>query len=181
MRDGQRDEAATGVAAPLLDHPVVVGLHAQVREDLVLGLHEHLAAEAGERREAHLGVGPVGIHVLDAGLGVQAAAAHLLVGDARDLHLVAVEPGGGGEAGLRDALVLVQPPVAQLALVGRLVAEHAADELHLPALLDGAGPDVVVLGREAVEPDPTVLDDVVIDGDDLREVLIHGHQATPVI
>jgi hypothetical protein len=38
LHDDERDEATVGVAAPLLDHPVVVGLHAEVGQLLVLGL-----------------------------------------------------------------------------------------------------------------------------------------------
>ena len=48
----------------------------------------------------------------------------------------------------------------------------------LPALLDHPGPDVAVLRRQAVLPHVGVLDDVVVDRDDLREVL-HGREATP--
>ena len=52
--------------APLVDHPVVVGLHAQEREVLVLALEERLAAEAGERvGEADGRLDVVGRHVLE--------------------------------------------------------------------------------------------------------------------
>ena len=50
----ERDEAALAVTgAPLVDHPVVVGLDAEQRQLLVVALQERLAAEAGQRvREA---------------------------------------------------------------------------------------------------------------------------------
>ena len=62
---GERDEPALAVAgAPLVDHPVVVGLHAEERELLVVALEEGLAAEAGQRvREADRRVDVVGVHV----------------------------------------------------------------------------------------------------------------------
>ena len=45
--DRERDQLAARVAAPLLDHPVVVGADAGQTEVAVLGLGERLAAEAG--------------------------------------------------------------------------------------------------------------------------------------
>ena len=61
-------QPSAAVAAPLLDHPVVVGDDAGHREVLVLGFEERLAAEARERREAQRGVHLVDDHVVDAGL-----------------------------------------------------------------------------------------------------------------
>ena len=46
--DDQRDEAAARVAAPLVDHPVVVGPHAGEGQFVIAGLGEGLAAEPGE-------------------------------------------------------------------------------------------------------------------------------------
>src|SRR4030095_6101349 len=54
--DDQRDEPAGVVAAPIVDHPVVVGPHAGQAEVVVLGLGEGLAAEAGEGGEAERGL-----------------------------------------------------------------------------------------------------------------------------
>ena len=48
--DAQGNEVAVRAAAPILDHPVVVG-HALEAEVQVLAFHERLAAEAGEGRE----------------------------------------------------------------------------------------------------------------------------------
>ena len=50
--DAERDQLASAVAAPFLDHEVVVGDDAGFGELLVLGLEEGLAAEAGKGGEA---------------------------------------------------------------------------------------------------------------------------------
>ena len=67
----QRDEVAVGVGAPLLDHVVVVRLHAGQAEVEVVALHERLAAEARERRERDRPVDPGRREVLDAGLAAR--------------------------------------------------------------------------------------------------------------
>ena len=38
--EAKRDQATAGIAAPFLDHPVVVGLHTELRELFVLALGE---------------------------------------------------------------------------------------------------------------------------------------------
>ena len=70
--DAQRDEAAAALPGPLVDHEVVVGLHARERELLVVHPEEHLAGEAHDVREAE--------RPLDA---------RLVHGDEALLHLVA--------------------------------------------------------------------------------------------
>ena len=64
--------------------------------------------------------------------------------------------------------------VGQRPVLGRLahlVGELAADEGHLPHRRPHRPrADLLVLGRQAVLPDVGRLDDVVIDGDDFREV-----------
>ena len=50
--EAQREQPAAAVAAPLLDHEVVVGDDAGLGQLLVLRLEEGLAAEAGKGREA---------------------------------------------------------------------------------------------------------------------------------
>ena len=114
--EAQRDEPAARVGAPLLDHPVVVGLHAEQPELPVLGLGEGLAAEAGERREAQRRLDVVGVHVLEPGLHLVGARAHLLVGDALHGHLVAGHPHGRVHPQQRTLEVLVVPPVHRHAL-----------------------------------------------------------------
>ncbi len=172
--DHERDEATVGAGAPLVDLPVVVGLHAGEPELLVVHLGERLPAETRHGREAHLGVGPVDVHVLEAGLLVVAALAHVLVGDGRDGDLFARHTDRCGQPRVRDGLVLEHPPIGQRAFAFRthLIGELAADEGHLlhRMTLD-ARADRLELLRQAVLPDVRGLDDVVIDGDDLRDVL----------
>ena len=107
----ERDEAAAAVAAPLLDHPVVVRVHARLRELAVLGLEERLAAEARERREAQRRLDPVHVHVVEAGLRVVTTGAHLVVGDRRHRHVVAVEAHRGHVALVDVDEVFVDPAV----------------------------------------------------------------------
>ena len=59
--------------------------------------------------------------------------------------LVTVEADRSGQPGLRDRLVLVEPPVAQRAVIGGLVAEHASDEVHVAAELRDQGMTVNTL------------------------------------
>ncbi len=66
--EGEGDETAFGLGAPVVDHPVVVGLHAEQGQLLVLRLVEGLTAEAGEGREAEGRLEVVGVHVLEPGL-----------------------------------------------------------------------------------------------------------------
>ena len=71
----QRDVPAGSPTTPFVDHPVVVGLHAQQGQLSVLGFVEHLTAEAGEGREAQRGQHAGPVHVLQAGHRVVAARA----------------------------------------------------------------------------------------------------------
>ena len=71
--DDQGDQATARVAAPLLDHPVVVRATHASAEVVVLALQERLPAEAGERREAQRRLDPVVVHVGEARLGFVAA------------------------------------------------------------------------------------------------------------
>ena len=74
----QRDEATVGAAAPFVDHPVVVGLHAQQRELFVLGVLEELPAEAGVVGEAQRRLDVVHVHVGQPCLRLPATGAHLV-------------------------------------------------------------------------------------------------------
>ena len=178
----QRDEMAAGVAAPLVDHPVVVGLHAREAELLVGALHEGLAAEAREGRKRQRAVDPRERQVVDARLGLVATGPHLVVGHRADEHLRAVEAVhvAAGRRVERDRdvtlvhvgeAVLVEPVVAPRAVVGHLLLVRRADvepELAPARALDArslvAQPD-----RQTVLPEMRGLDDVVVDADDLRE------------
>ena len=176
--EAQRDQAAAGVAAPLLDHPVVVRAHARQREVLVLRLGERLPAEARERREAQRRLDVVDVHVLEPGLRVVATGAHLVVGDRRQRHLVAREPDRGDVALVRRDQLLVEPGVGlglrvvPLDLVGR-----AALVLHLadaPALDAGRARVVGVLLRQPLLEQVGRFHHVVVDADEPGDVTGHG-------
>ena len=129
---------AVGVAAPVVDHPVVVRADALQPELVVAALHERLPAEARERRERERAVDPGEREVVDARLRVVAAGPHLVVGHRGDVHLRAVEAadvavGRGVERDRDVALVhvdqpvLVEPVVAPRAVVGHLLLVRRAD------------------------------------------------------
>ena len=145
--EAEREQPAAAVAAPLLDHEVVVGDDAGLGELAVLGLEEGLAAEAGEGREAQGGLDPVRLVVRDAGRGLVAARAHLVVGDGRHRHVVAVEADGGHVTLVDVDEVLVDPAVGLRAVgVEGLPVGAAADVLHLA---DAAPLDVRAAVAEA--------------------------------
>ena len=172
--DDERYEGSVGVTAPLLDHVVVVGLHAGQTQVVVGRLVEGLAAEPRHRGKRQRSLDVVGQHVLDPGLGVVATGPHLVVGDGRHCHLVAVEPDGGHMAFVGVHQVLVEPDVAPWR-VGHVqfVFVHLGptDPLHLAqaaALHPGA--TVAVLRREPGLPQVGRLDDVVVHADDRRDL-----------
>ena len=107
----QREQPAAAVAAPLLDHPVVVRRDTGERELLVLCLQEDLAGEAREARKAQRSLGLVEVHVCEPRLGVVTTRAHSRVRDRRDRQFLAREAGAGHD--LRDGPehVLVHPKV----------------------------------------------------------------------
>ena len=159
--DRQREQLPVGVAAPLLDHPVVVGVDARLAELAVLGLGEGLAAEPRERREAERRLHVVHLHVLDARLRLVAARPHLVVGDRRHRHVVAVEAHRRDVALVDVDEVLVDPAVGLRALgIEGLLVLAAADVLHLAdaAALDPGAAVAEALGqpraptRAAVRP-----------------------------
>ena len=129
--EAERDQPTVGVAAPLLDHPVVVGPHAGEGEVLVLALGERLAAEPGHRREAQRTLDVVDVHVREASLRLVATGAHLVVGDRRQGHLVARKPDRGDVALVRLDEVLVEPGVGlRLGVVPLDVVVRAARVGH---------------------------------------------------
>ena len=116
--DRQRDEPATRVAAPLLDHPVVVGLHARRGRGPCPCPRENVwpqkRGNVGKQSEASTWLTSMSSR---RACGVVAAGAHLVVGDRRRSHLVAVEADRGDVATVGDREVLVEPHVARVAVV----------------------------------------------------------------
>ena len=130
--DAEREQLAAAVAAPLLDHEVVVGGDAGFGELPVLRFEERLAAEARKRREAQAGLHPVGVVVGHAGLRLVAAGPHLVVRDGRHGHVVPVEAHRGDVALVDVDEVLVDPAVGLRPVgVERLPVGAATDVLHL--------------------------------------------------
>ena len=111
--EAERDQSPTAGAAPLFDHPVVVGLHAQQREVTVFRLQERLAAEPWKIGKAQRRFGPIAIHV-DEPLGhVVATGSHVLEGGTGHRHVVAGSTGGGDRSFERLREILVHPVVHQ--------------------------------------------------------------------
>ena len=118
----------------------------------------------------------VHVHVLEAGLDLVGARAHVLVGHAAHGHLVPGHADGRVDAQQRALQVLVVPPVGGEALRAGHHGELSADEGDLPH--GGAHdprPNIVVLLREAVHPHIGWFHHVVVDGDDPGHV---GHGAS---
>ena len=108
-----RDEAVRRSAAPLVEHEVVPRRHAGLRQVLVGGAEERAAGEARERREAHLDVDPVGVHVGEPVLHLVAAGQHLLEAHGVHPELLRVLPRDRVEADVRDQLVLEDPDLVR--------------------------------------------------------------------
>ena len=184
--DAERDVDADRGVAPLLDHPVVVGLHAGERQLLVVGLVERLAAEPRERRERQRPVDPVELEILLALLGVVAPGPHVVVGGRGHCHdrLLELRHVVAGRRRLRDGdelllhvddLVLVDPGVAPLTLgvLGHLVFGAAREPELAPPLALHVRPLLPVLLGQPRLPDVRRLHHVVVDADDLRQ--LHRH------
>ncbi|GDY76073.1 hypothetical protein SAV31267_055580 [Streptomyces avermitilis] len=99
----------------------------------------------------------VDVHVGEPPRDVVRPRTHLLVRDDFELDLVAGVPDGGVETGERPVQVLVDPPVAEGAVVAGTAhdrGELAAQEGHfLQRRADYARACVLVLLREPVPPD----------------------------
>ena len=166
--------------APLVDHPVVVGLHAQRASSGSLSsrfrpLVERLAAEAGQRvGEADRRLDVVGVHVGQAVLLDPAAGADLVEGHGRDVEVV--EADRRRQLGERVDEVVVEPPVAPLAVGDALlVAEDAAREVELgPVAHHPGADDPRYLAGSRLGPQVGRLHDVVVDRDDPGQVDRHG-------
>ncbi len=181
MGDDEGDEAAARRCAPLVDHPVVVGLDAEVGEFLVLGLGETLPAESDERRrETQRRLGVVDVHVLETGVAVPTALAHLLIGDGENLHLAARESGRRLDAGQGDLKILELPPVALETVLIGFEGEHSTDEVHRALLPQGCRPSVSERLWESIHPHVGRFDHVIVNGDELREG-VHGRMVLPFL
>ena len=172
--EAQRDEHPARVAAPLLDHPVVVGLDAGEAEvPVVGGLVEGLPAEPGEVRETERSVHPVGFHVLDPSLELEATGPDVVVGDGPQPHLVGLVAHRGDVAPQHVDHIAEQPAVRGRA-VGREVVlvlgpgAHDANLGHPPPF--HARRTVPEPGGEPCLPQVRRLDDVVVDAHDLGQL-----------
>ena len=124
----------------------------------------------------------VDVHVFEAGDGIPAALAHVVHRDRAHGDLVTRVARRGRQARERILEVLDEPPVAPGSVFvgpGLLVAEDAADELHVLHLAAvETRPDLPVRRRQAVLPDAGRLDHVVVDRDDLGD-LRHDRRLHP--
>ncbi len=166
----QGDEAVLARScAPLLDHPVVVGLDAEEGQLLVVALEEGLTAEPRQDvREADRRLDVVGVHVGEARGLVVASGADLVEGGGLVLDHLGAD--GGRQAGERVLEVVVVPDVALHAVGDAGLEGVAADEAHAHLLAHHTGATVEVLRRQAVLPEVRGLDDVVVDRDDPWDV-----------
>ena len=171
----QRDEPAAGAGAPLVDHPVVVGLHAQQGQLLVVGLHEGLAAEAGEHGKAHGSLDMVEVHVVETGLLLPAAGTHLLVVDGPGVDLLLGVARRRAQPGEGSLEVLVEPEIHHPLHIAvhpyRLVVDD--DQVFPDGLAHHPGAHVQILAGQAVGPQRGRLHDVIVHRDDPRD-LRHG-------
>ena len=115
------------------------------------------------------------VHVLDARLRVVATGAHLVVGDRRHRHVVAVEADRGHVALVDVDEVLVDPAVGLRSVVVERSARTRRRRCGCIAPMprrSTRGPASRNRSREPRLPEVRGLDDVVVDADDLREL---GH------
>ena len=145
-------------AAPLVDVPVVVGLHDRERELLVGAGEEQAARERRERREAHAREHAARAHVLHALVHVVAAGAHLVEGGRVDAVLLLGPARDRVETDVGDRLVVEDPHV--VAGVGVLDPGRAVGELR----------------REPALEQVRRLDEVVVDADEDHVLDLHAHR-----
>ncbi len=99
---------------------------------------------------------PVGVHVGQTGADVVAAGEHLVEADGVDTEVLGVLAGHGIQPDRGDDPVLELP------------------DLRAAIHLDDVGSGLEVLGGEAVEPHPLVLDHMVVDRNQLNVVAQHA-------
>ena len=131
--EAQRDQVTVGVAAPVVDHPVVVRAHALQPELEVVALHERLAAEAWERREGERAVDAGEREVVDARLRARSSPGRISSYVIAAMYIFAAVEAADVAVGRRverdrdvplvhvDEAVLVDPVVAPAAVVGHLL------------------------------------------------------------
>ena len=167
--EGQWNETALGVAGtPLVDHPVVVCLHTQQSQFLVVTLEERLAAEARQHvGEADRDVDVVLVHGDQAVGLLPARRVDLIEGDGHNVQIV--EAGSSRELWERVDEVVVNPPVAHLAAFDALfVGEDAAFEVEDGGVALDPWATIAVFGGQAGRPEVGRFDYVVVDRDDAR-------------
>jgi len=164
--DLQGHQAAVGVAGPLLDRPVVVGLHARERELLVGPLGEELSAEPRVGGEAQRRLDVVHVHVGDARLRFVTALSHLIERDRAHPPLVLAIAGARVQHLVAPREVLVDPPVG-LGSVAALARDLISlDPLDRVRVAHDARSLLAPLRRQPPLPQVRRLDDVVVDRDD---------------
>src|SRR6202012_455325 len=144
----QRDLTFGSVAAPFVKDEVVVCADAELREVLVLGLMKCAAGEPAEVREAQLRPHALDIHVLDAVGDVVTPGQHVVVAARVHPEVAWMLARNGIEGKVARLTAFIKPGVVA---VGQL---------------DDSRRHVGVLSGYAVEPNPGVLDDMVIYRDD---------------
>ena len=153
----QGDEAAGVGGAPLVDGPVVVRLHHDERDVLVLALVEGAGAEAGHGREVQRGEHAVGVHVAHTLVHVEAPRTQLGVGPGVEAPLLTRPADRRRHAeGRRGGRALEVPLVDAV-----VVADHL-------------GRLVAPLGGHVALEQVRWLDHVVVDADQDHVVHLHG-------
>ena len=169
--DAERQEPAAALAAPLLHHPVVVRVDAQLGELSVFAPEKDLAREARVVREAELRLDAVDVHVGETVGNLPAAGADLVVGGGGERDLLGLEARCRDVALQRGHRALVVPP-HHVGALGTGSFDVTRTLQH-----DGAGRVVLdvwsrlaELRRETRRPDVGRLDEVGVDVDDRRDL-----------
>ena len=145
---GERDEPTRVRAAPFVDVPVVVRLRQGERRLLVVEGGEQPAGEPGQRWEVERAEHPVGVHVEDALLDVEAPFPDLV------------------EAGRVDPVLLGRTSRDRVEADVRHLEFEELPHVGAVVLVDDLGREIPVLGGEMALEQVGRLDHVVVDADD---------------